>query len=108
MWVCGPRAFVVLKALAFDLRGENKDAYDLFYMIRNYGKSVEDVVARLRPLLTAEPARRALVILRRDFQAIDGVGPRRVADFLLGAPDDAIQADVVGFVGRLLDGCATT
>jgi len=108
VWVCGPGAFVVLKALAFDLRGENKDAYDLFYMIRNYGKSVEDVVARLRPLLTAEPARRALVILRRDFQAIDGVGPRRVADFLLGAPDDAIQADVVGFVGRLLDGCATT
>jgi len=48
------------------------------------------------------------VILRRDFQAIDGVGPRRVADFLLGAPDDAIQADVVGFVGRLPDGCATT
>jgi len=107
VWVCGPGAFVVLKALAFDLRGENKDAYDLFYMIRNYGKSVEDVVARLHPLLTEESARRALAVLHRDFHAIDGVGPRRVADFLLGAPDDGIQADVVGFVGRLLDGCET-
>jgi len=107
VWVCGPGAFVVLKALAFDLRGENRDAYDLFYMVRNYGKGVEDVAARLRPLLTAVPARRALAILRRDFRAIDEVGPRRVADFLLRAPDDTIQADVVGFVGRLLDGCQT-
>ena len=31
MWACGPGAFVVLKALAFRLRGENKDAYDLVY-----------------------------------------------------------------------------
>ena len=105
VWVCGPGAFVALKALAFDLRGENKDAYDLYYMIRNYGKSVEDVVARFRPLLAEESARRALAVLHRDFRAIDGVGPLRVADFLLGAPDDGIQADVVGFVGRLLDGC---
>jgi hypothetical protein len=30
-------AYVVLKALAFDSRGENKDAYDLFYVVRNYG-----------------------------------------------------------------------
>ena len=77
-------------------------------MIRNYGKDVEDVVARLRPLLADGQAQRALHILRRDFLDFDGVGPRRVADFLLDTPDDAIQADVVGFVGRLLDGCATT
>jgi hypothetical protein len=49
---------VVLKALAFERRGENKDAYDLFSMIRNYGRSVEDLAARLRPLaLCAEPNR---------------------------------------------------
>lgn len=108
VWVCGPGTFVVLKALAFDLRGESKDAYDLFYMIRNYGTDVQDVVARLRLLLATDAAHGALAILHRDSQAIDGMGPRRVADFLLGTPDDAIQADVIGFVGRLLDGCATT
>ena len=37
VWVCGPGAFVVLKALAFEIRGENKDAYDLYYLVRNYG-----------------------------------------------------------------------
>lgn len=36
--VCGAGAFVVLKALAFHIRGENKDAYDLFYLLRNYGR----------------------------------------------------------------------
>jgi hypothetical protein len=106
VWVCGPGAFVVLKALAFDLRGENKDAYDLFYMIRNYGRSLEDLVARVRPLLADAQAQRALFVLRRDFSDIDAVGPRRVAAFLTGGPDDTIQAEVVAFVGRFLDRCA--
>jgi hypothetical protein len=43
IWVCGPGAFVVLKALAFGTRGENKDAYDLYYMIRNYGNGIEEL-----------------------------------------------------------------
>lgn len=49
VWVCGAGAYVVLKALAFDGRGENKDAYDLFYIVRNYGAGVEDGLARLPP-----------------------------------------------------------
>ena len=35
IWVCGAAAYVVLKSLAFRLRGENKDAYDLYYLVRN-------------------------------------------------------------------------
>ncbi len=33
--VCGPAAFIVLKALAFGDRGEPKDAYDLLYVLRH-------------------------------------------------------------------------
>jgi hypothetical protein len=102
VWVCGPGAFVVLKALAFDLRGENKDAYDFFYVLRNYGASLEDVVESLRPLLDDEHTKKAIEILRRDFLNDNGVGPRRVAEFRTGGPDEAIQADVVGFVRDLL------
>lgn len=102
VWVCGPGAFVVLKALAFDSRGENEDAYDLFYVIGSYGSGVDDVAARLKPLLGDPEARRALDVLRRDFCDPDCVGPRRVAEFLVGAIDDEIQADVVGFVEGLL------
>ncbi len=103
VWVCGPGAFVVLKALAFLGRGENKDAYDLYYVVRNFGTGVEDVATCLRPLLGDDEAKQALRVLRDDFLNHDGVGPRRVAEFLQGGPDDQIQADVVGFVKALLE-----
>lgn len=103
VWVCGPGAYVVLKALAFGLRGENKDAYDLYYVVRNYGSGVEDVAASLRPLLSDGAASKAIAVLRRDFLEHNGVGPRRVAEFLTGGPEDAVQADVVGFLRQLLE-----
>ncbi|MEW6262371.1 MAG: hypothetical protein AB1641_04770 [Thermodesulfobacteriota bacterium] len=105
VWVCGPGAFVVLKALAFEGRGENKDAYDLYYLIRNFGAGVEDVAACLRPLSGNQEAQRALNVLHKDFLDHNGLGPRRVAEFLRGGPDDEIQADVVGFVKLLLEHC---
>jgi hypothetical protein len=51
VWVSGPGAYVVLKSLAFRSRGENKDAYDLYYLVRNFGNSVNAIAARLKPLL---------------------------------------------------------
>jgi len=105
VWVCGAGAYVVLKALAFSFRGENKDAYDLFYVVRNFGSGVEEVASHLRPLLIDRAAVEAIALLRRDFLDHDGVGPRRVAEFLTGGADDTVQADVVGFVRQLLDRC---
>lgn len=103
IWVSGPGAYVVLKSIAFRLRGENKDAYDLYYLLRNYGAGVGDVTARLKPLLSDPSTQQALEYLREDFQDHDGIGPRRVAEFINAGPDDTIQADVVGFVGQLLE-----
>ena len=102
--MCGPGAFIVLKALAFKGRGENKDAYDLYYMLRNFGSGTGDVLKHLRPLTDDEQCREAIDILREDFLPFDGLGPRRVAEFLTGGPDEATQTDVVGFVARLLHG----
>lgn len=103
VWVCGPGAYIVLKALAFDLRGENKDAYDLFYVLRNYGRGPVDVAVALRALRGAPEADEAVAVLRRDFVDVDGVGARRVAFFLSGGVDEAVQGDVVAYVGELLD-----
>ena len=105
IWVCGPGAFVVLKALAFEQRGENKDAYDLYFMIRNYGSGVDEICNCLGPLLKKEETQKAFEILNRDFSEPDGVGPNRVARFLYGKPDADLQSDVVGFVKELLDKC---
>lgn len=59
-------------------------------------------VAKLAPLLDDAEAQKAVDILRRDFTDPESVGPRRVAEFVTGGPDDDVQADVVGFVGQLL------
>jgi len=104
LWVCDAGAYVVLKALAFDSRGENKDAYDLYYVVRNYGAGPQDVGVKLRALLDDAEAQRAVAILQRDFAAPDAVGPKRVARFLSGGDDADVQADVVGFIGQLLAG----
>ncbi|GIW55609.1 MAG: hypothetical protein KatS3mg082_2013 [Nitrospiraceae bacterium] len=103
--VCGAGAFVVLKALAFHIRGENKDAYDLFYMLGSFGEGVASVMHELQPLLDDDSAQTALDYLRDDFRDHDSLGPRRVAEFLFGRPDDATQADAVGFVQQLLSMC---
>lgn len=102
IWVAEAGSFVVLKALAFDGRGENKDAYDLHYVVRNYGAGPGDVAARLQPLLDDPEAQKAVEVLRRDFSDFNHVGPRRVAEFLTGGADDDIQADAVGDVAALL------
>jgi hypothetical protein len=57
----------------------------------------------LRPLLEEAEAQQAIDVLRSNFLDHDGTGTRRVAAFLVGRPDDEIQADVVGFIKRLLD-----
>ena len=96
---------MVLKALAFHIRGENKDAYDLFYLLRNYGRGVSDVATHLRPLLPDASAVKAMEYLEADFNNTEAIGPMRVADFLFGRPDVVIQADTVGFVRQFLAEC---
>ena len=105
VWVCGPGAFVVLKALAFRNRGENKDAYDLVYLLQNYGTGVGDVADRLKPLLESPVAQEALTVLRNDFREARLTGPMRVAAFLGSPGDAAICADAAGAVRELLRLC---
>ena len=101
--VCGAGAFVALKALAFHIRGENKDAYDLFYMLRNFGRGVSEVAEQFRPLLPDPAALRAVEHLRMDFLDFEALGPRRVAEFIYGRSDLNLQTDVVEFVRSFLE-----
>ncbi len=100
IWVCGPAALTVLKAIAFRSRGANKDAYDLSYVWRGLG--VEAVARDIEPLLADSYVGQALDIIREDFVAHNATGPTRAAAFVTGGPDDEIQADVAGLAQRLL------
>lgn len=103
MWVCGAGAFTVLKALAFKGRGENKDAYDLLYVLQNFGTQyVVDVARALQPLLDDAVTKEALEILQADFCTPISLGPMRAAAFFERTGDEAYRSDLSAAVLELL------
>ncbi len=105
--VCGPGAFVVLKTLALKNRGENKDAYDLYYVIRNYKNGPKDVAERFMALFPNPHCEMALEFLKEDFQAIDSLGIKRTVEFYLGegSSDDDMAIEIRGFLKVFIDEC---
>lgn len=74
--------FIVLKALAYEDRLEEKDAYDLVYCLMHYGGGPEDVAAQFRNRLVRWPNEpllaRAVDILRASFASDPATpGPRK-------------------------------
>lgn len=100
--VCGPGAYMVLKSYALRLRGENKDAYDLYYLLRNYAAGPREVARHLAPLLSDPKAQEAIGYLREDFEEEDSIGPSRAADFLAQGIDDEVRADALAYVREFL------
>ena len=100
--VCGPGAFVALKARALHNRGKEKDAYDLVYVLQYFDGGVEQVAEALKPLLDDIDVRDAIAWLAEDFAALDSLGPMRAARFRYGDADDALRADAWGLVQELL------
>jgi Nucleotidyl transferase AbiEii toxin, Type IV TA system len=107
--VCGPAAFVVLKAFAFADRGEPKDAYDLVYVLRRWPGGISDIADRLASHAKNHPAivQDALGKLANDFATPDHHGPRRAAAFQGGGREelDEAAADAHGYVDDLLRAC---
>jgi hypothetical protein len=99
--VCGPGAYVILKALAFDGRGANKDAYDLFYILQYYEGGLDAIAQPIRALAGDVWAKQAIKVLKREFRRIDATGPMRTAAFL-GITTEDFRAQVVGLVDALL------
>lgn len=89
-----------MKALALRGRGENKDAYDLVYLLRHYPGGV---VARMKALLFEDECKEAMAYLRDDFATIDSIGPRRSGEFLHGGRNDESEADAWSAVQDLFD-----
>ena len=101
--VSGPAAFVIMKAHALWLRGENKDAYDLVYMLRSYGSDpIADVADRFAIIMDAPEALAALVFLAEDFETEEHLGPRRYAEFLGDAGHAERRAEAFGAVREFL------
>ena len=82
-------AFLVMKAMAMNTRLKEKDAWDIYYCIRNYPDGVDALIEEIHPYLEHGLVQEALDHLSREFSSPSAVGPTHVVDFgEITDPDD--------------------
>jgi hypothetical protein len=97
--------FLVMKAIAMANRLMEKDAWDIYYCIRNYPGGIERLAEEFHPLLKNKLTQEALMNLKEKFASPDHVGPKPVADFeeITDADEGALlQRDAYERVNALL------
>jgi hypothetical protein len=100
--VCGPAAFVVLKAHAFHNRSEPKDAYDLVYVLKHFGNGDgREIADRFSAIAVTQAATDALAFLAADFASPAHLGAIRAAAFVGGSGAD-VRAEAYGYVQEFL------
>jgi hypothetical protein len=73
--------FIVMKSMALASRIKEKDAWDIYYCIRNYPGGTVSLADQFRPLLKNKLVQEALGKLAERFASPDHTGPKHVADF---------------------------
>ncbi len=80
--VCSIPALLAMKGHAIEGRYKQKDAYDIYYCIRNYVGGLEVLAADCRPLLEHESGLAGYTYIVNKFDTVDGFGPSCVRKFV--------------------------
>ncbi len=75
-------ALLAMKGYALAGRKKEKDAYDIYYCVRNYPGGPEALATDCRPLLEAPGGAEAFAIINEKFAAPDTMGPTYVRQFV--------------------------
>jgi hypothetical protein len=100
--VCAAHVFVILKAIAMKNRDKQKDAYDLYYVLRHADRGAAGLGQQLEAFREHAAFAEMIASLRRDFETIDSRGPMDVCAFLGETGNDDLAADVLANVQDLL------
>jgi len=73
--------FLIMKAIVLDDRLKEKDAYDIYYCLKQYSDRLDELVAKFRPHLNSGLIREGLAKLARNFASEEHTGPKFVAAF---------------------------
>lgn len=73
--------FIVMKCIALDNRLKEKDAWDIYYCVRNYPGGIEKLAKEFSSLANNRFTKEALKILAMKFSSPEDIGPKYVADF---------------------------
>jgi len=101
-------ALLVMKGYALVGRDKKKDAYDIYFSVRNYPDGLDKLADACRPLLDDPEARTALRHIAAKFDSASSFGPATVRTFLEGTalPDgmtpEQVQQDAFRQVDALL------
>lgn len=80
--VCSIPALLAMKGHALNGRYKQKDAYDIYYCIRNYPTGVEALAEDCRPLLEYASGAKGYEFIDKKFDTRDGHGPTCVKNFV--------------------------
>lgn len=75
-------AFLAMKGFAINNRLKRKDAYDIYYCIRNYPGGINELVRECQPLLAHTNARQGYQYIAMKFEVLDSFGPVSVREFV--------------------------
>ena len=101
-------ALLAMKGYAIANRLKQKDAYDIYFSIRNFPRGLDALVIATKPLLEVDTARKGYFLLSEKFRDVDDFGPTSVRQFVEGSDAlgertaDQWQQDVFGQVDAWL------
>ena len=79
-------ALLAMKGYAIANRLKRKDAYDIYYSVRNFPDGIDALVEATRPLLDVQSARRGYCLISEKFRDVDDFGPTNVRKFVEDSP----------------------
>lgn len=103
-------ALLAMKGFALNGRQKNKDAYDVYFSVRNYPGGINALCEECKPLLDVEEAVRGYRHISEKFESAKHYGPVCVRDFvsdsyvLDGRTPEQWQEDAFGQVDAWLRG----
>ncbi len=74
-------SFLIMKAIVLDERLKEKDAYDIYYCLKQYADKMDALVAEFKPHLENKLIQEGLSKLAKNFKGIEYSGPRFVSAF---------------------------
>jgi hypothetical protein len=80
--VCSIPALLAMKGHAIEGRYKQKDAYDIYYCIRNYPGGPEPLAEACRPLLDHPSGAAGYGFIAKKFDVVEGFGPTCVRRFV--------------------------
>lgn len=80
--VCSIPALLAMKGHALAGRYKQKDAYDIYYCVRNYPGGIEALASECRPLLAHQSGELGFRYLAEKFDTFDAYGPTCVRRFV--------------------------